>query len=182
MTDFQQPPPPQQPPYSYPGAPGYPMPEPPSVRSAVPKVIGILMIIFGGFALFGGLFGLLGRGEIGRQFGDIMSTFSTLTLMSNLVSLGLGALQLITGIKLLGYKDTAPKLAITWGAIKIVRTLICAFLSWFWLRPKFAAMGGYGEAMIGMTVILSAFFSIGWSVTVVALVAQPYPRASCTNY
>ena len=153
-------------------------PDPPEVRSAVPKVLGILMIIFGAFASFGGLFGLINRTEA-PGLGSAWATMSTLSLVFDVIGLGVGTLQLYTGIKLLGYKDTAPKLALVWGVLNSVTAIAFSALLYFWLKPQ---LGEMGEVAISFVSLMRAFISVAWSVTVIALVMQPYPRRSCTNY
>lgn len=153
-------------------------PDPPDVRSAVPKVLGILMIIFGAFATFGGMFGLINRTEV-PSGNSAWATMSTLSLVYDLIGLGVGGLQAYTGIKLFGYKDTAPKLALIWGVANTISAIVFNGLMYFWLRPK---LGEFGELAVGFMTLMRAFLSVAWSVTVIALIMQPYPRRSCTNY
>ena len=60
-------------------------------RSGIPKVIGILMIIFGSLGI---LFGLIGLGAGNSGF----KTFDTMNLVFNLIGLGISVLHLVGGI------------------------------------------------------------------------------------
>jgi hypothetical protein len=183
---FQQQQPPQQP-YQQPFPGQYGHVAPPR-RSAIPKVIGILMIIFGGLGLLGGLWSLVVSSAMGSMssfsggsdgFSEL-STFMTLTKVTNFFGLAISFLELYAGIALVTYKAKGVKLAFTYAIANIAINLITAILVFAWLKPAMDR-NGFGGAL-GLGMLLGTVLSLAWPTVVLALVGRPNAKASCTGF
>lgn len=168
--------------------PGYPGPQygyqpPMPQRSAIPKVIGILMIIFGSIGILGGLIGLAGNGGGGDLFGDIpeYKTWRTIELLTGVLGLAISILQLYAGIRLVGYKAGALGLAKAYAIVRIVTEIAGAILIFAWVKPMLdQAMPGMGGIM-GVAMMIGLVFGLAWPIVVLALVTRPSAQAACNN-
>ncbi len=152
-----------------------------SARSPIPKVIGIMMIIFGALGFFSGGFGLIGAGS-SIEFAGAMATFNKASKGFDLLTVALSALQFFAGIKCLGYKDNGPKLAMTYGIAKIVTTVTWAALVFLWLKPMLSRFGGATGAMIGVGMMFGIVINLAWAIVVLALMTRPSTKQACTNF
>lgn len=142
-------------------------------RSGIPKVIGILMIIFGSLGI---LFGLVGLGGGSSGF----KTFDTMNMVFNLIGLAISVLHLVGGIAAVRYKANAPGLCIMYGAIRIVHALAWAVIVYAWLKPAMSELPGAGAAL-GAMVVLGILIGVAWPIVVLALMSRPAAKAACTN-
>jgi hypothetical protein len=105
----------------------------PPRRSAIPKVIGILMIIFGSLGL------LVAHRPV------MPSTRRSTTCRPErlrahqrdlrIVGLPVSAMQLFTGITCVKYKTIAPKLALIHGALAALLTITNAVVMFGFMKP-----------------------------------------------
>lgn len=156
-----------------------PTPEPP--RNAIPKVIGILMIIFGALVFFGNGVSLLNRTDLPLG-GGVGATLGKISLIFGIIDTCIGGFEAYVGIRLFGYKDTSPKQANIWAALNIVSTILYMLLMFLWLKPKLAGYGPMADMMFSFSTMLKAFFAVAWSVVVAILVSTRGARGACTNY
>jgi hypothetical protein len=153
------------------------------MRSSIPKVVGILMIIFASLGLLGGLIGLGGHSS-SAGLNDIPAwkTFNTLSMVVGVIGLGISVLHLIAGIRSVGYKANAPKLAMMYATVNIIVTLGWGIVVFAWLKPAIEKVaGGIGGAAIGVGVMFGVIISIAWPVIVLALMTRPAAKQACTN-
>src|SRR6185295_4728381 len=103
-------------------------------RSAIPKVMGILMIIFASLGLIGSLMGLVSNAGGRDAFAMVpaLKTWSTIELLFSLFGLGIGFLHLIAGAKAVAYKSAAPRLAVTYAIVAMVSTITHSILFYAW--------------------------------------------------
>jgi len=157
-------------------------------RSGIPKVIGILMIIFASLGLLSGLIGLAGGGggaELER-FPEY-KRFMTMSMVMNVVGLGISALQLTAGMSAVRYRASAPKLAMAYGWINIIITVSWAVVVYAWLKPAMekafegSGMGMAMGAIIGIGVIFGTLIGTAWPIIVLALMSRPAAKAACTG-
>lgn len=162
-----------------------PMP-PAARRSAIPKVIGILMLIFGGLAVLGGLIGLVTGpsgaefGRLGGELAEAMSRFKTLNIVSNLVSLIIGGIELYAGGRALMYRANAPGWVMVYGWLNIGTTIIVILLTYAWMMPMTKHIPG-GEALVGFGVIIGGVISVAWPTVAMVLMTRPAAKAACSN-
>lgn len=155
-------------------------------RSAIPKVIGILMIIFASLGLLGSLIGLAGGGnrEMFRAIPEL-KTWATIELLLNVIGLAYGAFHLYAGVRCLGYKSNAPKLAVVYGVVAIAMVLINLILVFAWVKPALDGMmgdlgPGFG-AIFGVAMIFGSLIGIAWPTIVMILMTRPSAKAACVN-
>ena len=150
-------------------------------RSGIPKVVGILMIIFASLGLLFGLIGLAGNSGTGAMDGvAAWKTFRNMSLIFGIIGLGISVLHLVAGIQSIRYKANAPKLAVAYGALNIVSQITFAVLFYAWLKPALDKVPGASELIGGMLVI-SLIIGVTWPIIVLALMTRPGAKAACTN-
>ena len=133
-------------PYQSPSAEQTGPPSSPEQRSGVPKVFGILHIIY---AALGGLIALLGLGggalmkavfqeatkaarEEGQDISKVtgaLDSLITISMVQSVVAIVFAALLLVAGIKLLKYQDSGRKLSNIWAISRIVVAIPLAFMA-----------------------------------------------------
>ncbi len=146
---------------------------PPSVanetpRSGVPKVIGILMIIFGLLGVIAGFNGLLGgMSTFGIGHGGVLAMMQ----VSKLVGLAIAVFEVVAGVKLVNYRTSGPSFANIYAISNIATTLVFGLFT-------IAMLGG---SFVGPAIVFGMLISVAWPVVVLALVNQPRARASCAR-
>jgi len=153
------------------------------MRSSIPKVVGILMIIFGSLGLIGGLIGLAGNSASG-DLKDLpeWKTYMTMSMVFGVIGLGISALHVFSGIRSVGYKANAPKLAMAYGLLNIVTQIAWGAIVFAWLKPAIEkAAGGAGAALIGVGVMFGVIISVAWPIIVLSLMRRPAAKAACVN-
>ncbi len=110
------------------------------VRSSVPKVMGILHIVFASFGILGSLSAFFTASIFknipltGNQDADVfvsaMEKMLTYTYIDAGVKIILGVLLLISGIKLLKYQASGLKLSNMWAYSRIIWAVIFAVISY----------------------------------------------------
>lgn len=133
-------------PYQSPSAEQTGPPSPPAQPSGIPKVFGILHIIY---AALGGLLALLGLGggalmkamfqeatKVAREEGQDISKVTgaldsliTISMVQSVVAIVFAALLLVAGIKLLKYQDSGRKLSNIWAISRMVVAIPLAFMA-----------------------------------------------------
>jgi hypothetical protein len=151
-------------------------------RSAIPKVMGILMIVFA-------LLGLVWTGivmfqqQAFKEVAGMDSTISRTGLIFDLLAAAIGLLQLVAGLRALGYKDSARKLAVTYAVAKIVSVIAWVVVLYAYLIPHVGASRVASQSLVdGSGVAITAVFYLIWPVIVLAVMTRPSVRASCTNF
>jgi hypothetical protein len=183
-------------PQGYPPPHGYGYPPPGPKRSAIPKVIGILMIIFGSFAVLGGLMNLAGAGGMGdlnnnpafRSGDSDMDTIKaavdrleSFNRISGLIGLAMGLFELFTGIAAVKYKRNAPKMAVTFGAVNIAQVVLTMVLFYAWLSPVLDKAPSMVKSMVGLGFFIGAVFGCAWPIIILALMTRPKAKEACVN-
>jgi hypothetical protein len=160
------------------------------MRSKIPKVVGILMIIFASLGLLFGLIGLAGNSANSKAFEhiDAFKTFNTVALAFGVIGLGISALHLYGGIRAVGYRSNAPGLAKMYGVINIGTTVTYGAIVFAWLKPAIetAVKETNGDAssvslIIGAGVMFGVIIGCAWPIIVLALMTRPAAKAACTN-
>jgi len=170
--------------------PGYPDPQygyaPPPQRSAIPKVIGILMIIFASLGLLGSLLNLAGGtgNSLMREIPEL-KTIRTVEMVTGLIGLGYGILHLYAGIRCVGYKSNAVSLAKAYAIIAMVVVVINAILTFVWMKPimdkAFAGSGVNMGGMLGGFMFIGVLIGLAWPTLVLVLMTRPAAKAACVN-
>lgn len=173
------PPPGETPGYGY-GAP------PPAKRSAIPKVIGILMIIFAGLGLLGTLLGLAGSTSMphatgSARFEDAFNTLESYQTITNLIGLFIGILHLVGGIQCVRYARNAPMLAKLYGIVAIFAIIIEMSLMYAWLMPMFDGAPAGFKSFFGALMVFGAIIGCAWPTVILALMTRPSAKEACVN-
>ncbi len=165
--------------------PYYPIPQP--TRSAIPKVMGILMLIFASLGLLGGVIGILNTGG-----DDLMSmipelkSWHTIDRIVTFTGVGISGLHLYAGFRAIGYKSNAPRAAVTYAVAAMVVTITNAILVFAWIKPILDDIGGgFGEpnfgAVFGPIMFFTTMVSLAWPIIVLILMTRPGAKAACVN-
>ncbi len=174
--------------------PGYPNPpqygQYQAPRSPIPKVIGILMIIFGAIGLLGGLIGLaggLGNDALLRDIPEY-KTLKSISTVTSLLGLAQGAFQLYVGIRCVGYKPNAPSLAKVYAIlgmlIVVVNIVITMVIVTPMMEKAFGGLGGgmkgMGSAIGGLTMVFS-LLGFAWPIVILALMSKQTAKTACVD-
>jgi hypothetical protein len=149
--------------------------------------MGILMIIFASLGLIGSLIGLAGSGvnKAASEGIPALKTWATLSLVFGVVGLGVSALHLFAGVRAVGYKANAPKLAVTYAMLNILNNLVQLIMIFAWLKPAISKVGGReAEAvasLVGGFAVFGVILAIIWPTLVMILMTRPAAKAACTN-
>lgn len=152
-------------------------------RSGIPKVMGILMIVFASLGLLFTLIGAGGPSDTGGLESELLDKLKLFANIDLIVGLLIGILHLVAGIMSVRYKTNGPKLAIIYGISKIVWTVLSLVLVYAWLIPamdKLGAPGSVKSVFAGMFVVIG-IINIIWPVIVLSLMTRPKAKAACTN-
>ena len=95
----------------------------PPRRSAIPKVIGILMIVFGSLGILGALVGSLMPTDPQLARLDAWREYEKITHLMGYIGVPVSLFQLIAGIACVKYVKTAPALAMVYGALSVAPVL-----------------------------------------------------------
>lgn len=156
-------------------------------RSAIPKVVGILMIIFATLALVLGLRSLV-QDAGGGMFGNVAAfkTWNRIELVFDVVGLAISALHLYAGFRAMGYKTNAPRVAFGYGVISIVVGLIQGALLFAWIKPmldeafRVLEISG-GSTVFGGFMMFALLLGLAWPILVIILMTRPAAKAACVN-
>lgn len=172
------PPPEQTPGYGY-GAP------PPAKRSAIPKVIGILMIIFASLGLLGTLINLGGGTTMphggSHRFNDAFDTLKSFQMITGVIGLFIGVIHLVGGIQCVRYARNAPMLAKVYGVFAIVAIVVEMSLMYAWLMPMFDGAPAGFKSFFGFLMLFGAIIGCAWPTIVLALMTRPSAKEACVN-
>lgn len=155
MTYYQPP----QAPYGY-----YSHQHAPS-RNQVPKVVGILAIIFASLGLFWAMRDMWGVMALLDKDGGSMWTVSAA------LSLAIFGVHLTAGIMAVGYRRSAPVMFIVYAALAF------AAIAWNGLA-WYRVFGDFGGLLAGNNVFIVPI--IAWPITALVLMTRPSSRAACT--
>jgi hypothetical protein len=153
-------------------------------------VIGIIMIVFGGFGLLGGLMNLAGGGMSGLDnnpalgdgdFKAVIDRMKSFNQINGLVGLVMGLFQLFAGIAAVKYKRGAPKLAVAFGATNIAQVVLTMALYYAWLSPALDKAPSFVKSMIGIGFFAGAVFGCAWPIIILALMTRPKAKEACVN-
>lgn len=166
-----------------PAAPDGPPAPPP--RSAIPRVIGILMIIFGALGTLAGLVSLLRNesyhdvSQLGARFKALKHLY-TLDNISSFVGILLGLYELFAGGRAVQYRSSAPRMATVFAIVNIATTVLFLVLIYAWLMPALRGLPG-ATALAGFGATFWGIISVAWSVVVLALMTRPAAKAACAT-
>jgi hypothetical protein len=171
-------------------------------RSAIPKVIGILMIIFGGLGLAGGLIGLAMSGVssgdekiLAREMPEFLAALKSMQqwdMIFMVLGLLVSLIQLIGGIACVKYTKSAPTMAIAYATITGLAHIAQTVITYALLKPALDAAAskahGMGADMVkfmniglGIGLIIGLVISLAWAVIVLILMTRPAAKAACVN-
>ncbi|HTM19520.1 MAG TPA: hypothetical protein VL172_03400 [Kofleriaceae bacterium] len=171
----------------------------PPKRSAIPKVMGILMIIFGGLGLLGGLAAVSGASQgmnkemmdknpafHDKEFGGdklakVIEDVQHFQRYAAIPGLLAAAFQLWVGILAVKYKKAAPKMAMIFGVVNIVQVIGQLVLYFVWISPALSDAPPFVRSMMGMGFFVGAIFGMAWPVLILALMSRPPAKAACVN-
>ena len=143
----------------------------PAAPTATPKVMGILMIIFGGLGFVTQAGGKAIYIPSGMTL-DAVSGLSTLVTVSTIGGYLVSGLHLVAGLKALKYRVDAPGFATAYGvaALGLAASMVILIVGW---------MDAYGTGAYGMIMLIGAALHCIWPVIVLVLMRLPGVRAAC---
>jgi hypothetical protein len=156
--------------------------------SKIPKVVGILMIVFGSLGLLSSVIALASGGMRGEMVARVpdLKPWNTVTLLLSTVGLAISVLHLYVGVRALNYKWNAPRLAVVYAAASVTLTALNTILLLAWGKPLVErAMleqpgGELATAMFGPLLAISIAVTVAWCALVAFLMTRPAAKAACT--
>lgn len=152
----------------------------PRKRSAIPLVIGILMIVF---AALGILFSLIDLATGG--FGDVedevpgLEPLGAWETVGGVIGLGLALFQLTAGVAAVRYRQSAPKLVTIFATVAIIWTITNLIVVYTWLMP--ALEGTPYATGIGIGLVVGGIFTLAWPIIALALMNKRSAKDACVN-
>jgi hypothetical protein len=171
-----------------PGA-GYPPPEQyPGARpqrSAIPKVMGILMIVFAGIGLLGTVVDLVREPSFDRIPAKVVEEFRTFSQISQLTGLVVSLVHLVAGILCVMYRRVGRLLANVYGVLATIRVIVVMTLLYGWLAPIFdrlpLGVGETAKSYIFAAIVVASVLSLAWPVLIFVLMNVKGARAACVE-
>lgn len=172
-------------------APAYYAPMPQPRRSAIPKVMGILMIVFGSIGILGAFISLALKGRSEFSHVPEWQTVETISLyMALLVALPMAAFQLTTGIISVKYKASAPKVATILAIAKMVMTVVEMIVTYKYtmaaLEVVFGERGRLDsfvrstmETSMKIGMVFGGIVGLAWPILILILMNRPAAKAAC---
>ncbi|MEZ4366558.1 MAG: hypothetical protein R2939_09760 [Kofleriaceae bacterium] len=150
-------------------------------RSPVPKVVGILLLVFGGLGLVVNLRGLLAVAGTAELFRDpAWRHVIRVQQVDHAVSLAVAALQVYAGFRAVTYRQNAPRMAALYAWTSILTTVALLAYAYLVALPALDALAG-ARALIGAGMMFAGLLAIAWPIVVLALMSRPAARAACSN-
>lgn len=169
-------------------------------RSGIPKVMGILMIIFGSLGLLSALSSLGSSnfdelrssmsGEPLPGFDELERAEGILRIVG-LIGLPISGLHLFAGIRAVQYKANAPRLSIFYAVSAAVHTTTATVVSYVVLLPAFDAIisempgdtgiVGVVRTSMQMFLIIGVMIGLIWPILVGVLMSRPAARDACAS-
>lgn len=158
-------------------------------QSRIPKVMGILMLVFGSLGLLSSIIALGSggmRGELIARFPDLKS-WNTVTLLLNSVGLAVSVMHLYVGVRALNYKWNAPRLAVVYAISSLSLTALNLILLLAWGKPlveraiRAEPGGDLAVTLFGPLLVIGVAINVVWCALVILLMTRPAARATCTN-
>jgi len=142
----------------------------------MPRVLGILMIVFGSLGAVGMVYNIATSFRFhddGYLAPDDIKRLVTYTKISSFANLAIAGLDVFGGIALVKYKRNAVNLAQLYGLANILVTGASLVLCFTLLAPL--------GAMLGAGLLEGAVVTVAWSVVVLVLSNRPAVKAACIN-
>lgn len=127
-------------------------------QSAIPRVMGILLIVFESLALMYLPFELL----IDKSF-EYLTIFDICDNVTTLIGL-------VAGVMAVQYRRAAIPLAIVFGVLALALTAIDVYDFLQWVYPEDVALG-----------MIATIIDVVWPILVLVLMTRRSARASCVN-
>lgn len=169
---------PQYPPQSYPPAPYAPRPG--MDRSSIPKVVGILAIIFSVIGLLGALvqtFGIYGQLDEKHIPSSALGSFATWNIINMVLAAGVFGIHLAAGILSVRYSPRAPKFITIYGIFALA-LLVANIALTAALFPDLVSLtlDNPEYARYGLEVL-----ALPWPIVALALMNTRRARQACAD-
>ena len=150
-------------------------------RSAIPKVVGILMIVFASLGLLVSLIALAMSGQFDKMdVGDVgIGKLKTYHMIEQCSYLLIGILHMVAGIMCVMHKRAAPMLAVVYAVLKILVVVVIWALVFTWLAPVLDKAPKEMKAQFTMQMIVGGVINISWPIVAWVLMSRPSARAAC---
>jgi hypothetical protein len=154
----------------------------PSVRSSIPKVIGILAIVFSSLGLLGSLAVTFGMEDDMRKYDvtrELLGGFGTWMMIYMVLGLALFGVHLAAGILSVKYSSGAPSWMTFYGiaALALVVADVAVSIATF---PK---GHGYGHKVVYEAFVYPrlglAVLAVPWPIIALVMMNQRSARMSC---
>ena len=169
-------PPPGYPPDGYPGTPR---------RSAIPKVMGILMIVFSGIALLATLANMVKEPDYSTLPSSVVEQLQSFSRIDQLTGLVVSLIHLIAGILCVMYRRVGRLLANVYGVAATIRVIVVMTMLYGWLAPILERLPlGTGEnvkSLIVAAMIFGSVLSMVWPILIFILMNLKGAREACVK-
>lgn len=157
----------------------------PTPRSAIPRTVGILAIVFASLGLLVAAtpLGMLEDIEVFTQTGGVLDQYLTWITINAILSLLLFGLHLAGGILSLRYSARAPKWMTLYGVLAIVLIVVNVVVSviTFPEGPSSSRVCAVGfDELVGSRLALDAV-ALPWPIVVLSLMNTQRAKQSCKS-
>lgn len=156
----------------------------PVTRSAIPKVVGILGIIFASFGIFGSIATAVGVDDAMWKFDtsrESLGAFGTWTLVYVAIAAALFAVHLTGAIQSVRYAPSAPRWMTLYGILALALIAADVAVS----MATFPGGGGYRHEAFYEELVYPRFglavLALPWPIIVLALMNQRSARLACAG-
>lgn len=155
-------------------SPYYPLPSTPPRRSAIPRVIGILAIVFACIGVLGSLTFTLGPLSDLRRHRDELGFVITWIYLWMAISFVIFGLHVVGGILAVTYRKIGLRLLTAYGVAAVLLVVLDMLILW-----GFAPHGFRVESSLTWPRTGWAMLAVPWPVVVLVLVNLRRSQAAC---
>ena len=150
-------------------------------KSSIPKVLGILNIVFGAIGIFSSIGGLAlnkmqqDMATLPPETLKYLKSQETTNFLNSLGGIILGALLLFAGLKLIKYRRQGVKLTNIWAILRILFAFVASYFAYGAMQdmPQISGLGEVGGGLVAGGIIFGLVISCAYPIICLILLKRP---------